>query len=78
MAADLVVIVAGSSEWPSIRRLDCRRRPSSWLPTVEKSDSLMPFIVMAESGYVKPYPISQSVFEIKCLLQGGISRKESL
>ena len=36
------------------------------------------FIVMVESGQVKPYPTSQGGLEVKYLLQGGVSGKESL
>ena len=33
---------------------------------------------MAESGCVKPYPTSQARPEVKYILQGGVSGKESL
>jgi hypothetical protein len=61
-----------------------RQRPSAWLlPTADPHEKgevhgFKAFIVMVESGCVKPYSTSQGRPEVKYLIQGGVSGKESL
>jgi hypothetical protein len=72
----------GLAQWETRLQL-YRQRPSPWLPTAdpdkkEAVHGFKTFIVMVESGYVKPYPSSQGRPGVKYLLQGGLSGKENL
>jgi hypothetical protein len=53
-----------------------RQRPSWWFPTSDLYEKQ--FIVMAENGFMKPFPTSQGGSEIKYILQGEMSGKGSL
>lgn len=62
---------------PTLRLRLCRRRPSSRLLAADL-DEKRQFIVMAESGCIKPNLLSRGGPEVGYFLQGGVSGEGSL